>query len=76
MGQDEQLPDGFKYDGEEQENVFNIEVSADKLTFTAKTDVGDNENPAPDENKMDCNSQQMVTGIITQITILITIITV
>lgn len=28
MGQDEQLPDGFKYDGEEQENVFNIEVSA------------------------------------------------
>ena len=51
MGQDEQLPDGFKYDGEEQENVFNIEVSADKLTFTAKTDVGDNENPAPDENK-------------------------
>lgn len=29
MGQDEQLPDGFKYDGEEQENVFNIEVSAD-----------------------------------------------
>ena len=51
MGQDEQLPDGFKYDGEEQENVFNIEVSADKLTFTAKTDIGDNENPAPDENK-------------------------
>ena len=51
MGQDEQLPDGFKYDGEEQENVFNIEVSADKLTFTAKTDAGDNENPAPDENK-------------------------
>ena len=46
MGQDEQLPDGFKYDGEEQENVFNIEVSADKLTFTAKTDVGDNENPS------------------------------
>lgn len=29
MGQDEQLPNGFKYDGEEQENVFNIEVSAD-----------------------------------------------
>ena len=51
MGEDEQLPDGFKYDGEEQENVFNIEVSADKLTFTAKTDAGDNENPAPDENK-------------------------
>lgn len=46
MGQDEQLPDGFKYDGEEQENVFNIEVSADKLTFTAKTDAGDNENPS------------------------------
>ena len=23
----------------------------DKLTFTAKTDVGDNKNPAPDENK-------------------------
>ena len=46
MGQDEQLPDGFKYDGEEQENVFNIEVSADKLTFTAKTDASDNENPS------------------------------
>lgn len=46
MGQDEQLPDGFKYDGEEQENVFNIEVSVDKLTFTAKTDAGDNENPS------------------------------
>lgn len=46
MGEDEQLPDGFKYDGEEQENVFNIEVSADKLTFTAKTDAGDNENPS------------------------------
>lgn len=46
MGQDEQLPDGFKYDGEEQENVFNIEVFADKLTFTAKTDAGDNENPS------------------------------
>lgn len=46
MGQDEQLPDDFKYDGEEQENVFNIEVSADKLTFTAKTDAGDNENPS------------------------------
>lgn len=44
MGQDEQLPDGFKYDGEEQENVFNIEVSADKLTFTAKTSSDDSEN--------------------------------
>ena len=51
MGQDEQLPDGFKYDGEEQENVFNIEVSADKLTFTAKTSSDDSENPSPDENK-------------------------
>ena len=46
MGQDEQLPDGFKYDGEEQENVFNIEVSADKLTFTAKTSSDDSENPS------------------------------
>lgn len=44
MGQDEQLPNGFKYDGEEQENVFNIEVSADKLTFTAKTSSDDSEN--------------------------------
>lgn len=46
MGQDEQLPDGFKYDGEEQENVFNIEVSVDKLTFTAKTSSDDSENPS------------------------------
>ncbi len=46
MGEDEQLPDGFKYDGEEQENVFNIEVSADKLTFMAKTASGDSENPS------------------------------
>lgn len=46
MGQDEQLPNGFKYDGEEQENVFNIEVSADKLTFTAKTSSDDSENPS------------------------------
>ena len=46
MAQDEQLPDGFKYDGEEQENVFNIEVSADKLTFTAKTSSDDSENPS------------------------------
>ena len=46
MGQDEQLPDGFKYDGEEQENVFNIEVSVDKLTFTAKISSDDSENPS------------------------------
>lgn len=46
MGEDEQLPDGFKYDGEEQENVFNIEVSVDKLTFTAKTSSDDSENPS------------------------------
>ena len=46
MGEDEQLPDGFKYDGEEQENVFNIEVSADKLTFMAKTSSDDSENPS------------------------------
>ena len=46
MGEDEQLPDGFKYDGEEQENVFNIEVSADKLTFMAKTASDDSENPS------------------------------
>lgn len=30
------LPDGYKYDGTEVESLYNVECIADKLTFTAK----------------------------------------
>lgn len=43
------LPDGYKYDGTEIESLYNVECIADKLTFTAKS-AGDSTTDNPSEN--------------------------
>ena len=42
------LPDGYKYDGTEVESLYNVECIADKLTFTAKS-AGDSTTDNPSE---------------------------
>lgn len=51
------LPDGYKYDGTEIESLYNVECIADKLTFTAKS-AGDNTTDNPSENPSEKPSEK------------------
>lgn len=51
------LPDGYKYDGTEIESLYNVECIADKLTFTAKS-AGDSTTDNPSENPSEKPSEK------------------